>query len=305
MNKRETFLLILTAAFFMLLLSVLRMPGRKPETEILSLTKVFNSKVEVVLVGDIMLGRSVMTRTFSAGNFNYPFLKVAERLKEADIVFANLENPIVVNCPQVDSGMKFCTSPELVEGLRFANISVVTIANNHIGNYGLTGIAETKRFLIDYAIDYVGSGNLAVKEVKGIKFGFLGFDFTTVSPTDLDYRLVRQSEGLCDVLIVGVHWGQEYQTLPAESQKEIARKLVGAGADVISGHHPHVVGSREEVNGKPTYYSLGNFIFDQMWSEETKKGLAVKLTFRDGKLMAEEELPIYMSSLGQPEFVEK
>ena len=80
--------------------------------------------------------------------------------------------------------------------------------------------------------------------------------------------------------------------------------MVDSGVDVIVGHGPHWVQDVEYINNKPVYYSLGNFIFDQMWSEETKKGLAVKLIFEGDKLIKEERLPIYMSSWAQPEFIE-
>ena len=263
----------------------------------------FGKEVEVVLTGDIMLGRSVLTKTEKEGNWFYPFDKVAEFLTDADLVFSNLESPIVENCPGTDSGMVFCTNPELAEGLRLANIGVVTIANNHIGNYGQKGISDTERFLTEEGIDYTGRGNLVVKKIKGTKFGFLGFDFVNIKPADLDLKLIKESDLLVDVLIVGVHWGEEYKSVANDKQRMIAREMVDAGADVIVGHHPHWIQDEEYINDKPVYYSLGNFIFDQMWSEETRKGLVIKLTFKDGKLLKEEKLPVYISSPGQPEFV--
>ncbi len=276
--------------------------NNRPAKQPVIITSV-GEKVEIILTGDVMLGRSVLTRTEKEKDWTYPFNKVSEYLRNSDIVFSNLESPIVENCPRTDSGMVFCTSPELVEGLRFANIGVVTVANNHMGNYGQKGINDTKRYLTGAGIDYTGVGDLVVKEVKGTKFGFLGFDFVNAKPTDLDLKLIRQSDSLVDVLIVGVHWGEEYKDKANKKQREIAKDLVENGADVIAGHHPHWIQDEEYVNDKPVYYSLGNFIFDQMWSEETKKGLVIKLTFKDGKLIREEKLSVYISSLGQPEFV--
>ena len=88
-------------------------------------------------------------------------------------------------------------------------------------------------------------------------------------------------------------------------QRDWATFMVEAGADVIAGHHPHWVQEIEYIDEVPVYYSLGNFVFDQMWSEETKKGLVVKLTFEDGEIVNEELLPTYMSFHAQPEFVNK
>lgn len=315
MDKRESFLLILIASFFMLLMyiagfTVINKPAKQPAI-ITRVVETIGEEVEIILTGDVMLGRNVLTRTEKEKDWMYPFNKVSEYLKNADIVFSNLESPVVENCPRTDSGMVFCTSPELVEGLRFANIGVVTVANNHMGNYGQKGINDTKRYLTEAGIDYTGMGDLVVKEIKGTKFGFLGFDFVNAKPTDFDIKLVRQSDSLVDVLIVGVHWGEEYKDKANNKQREIAKSLVENGADVIVGHHPHWVQDTEKINqtstklrwARPVYYSLGNFVFDQSWSEETKKGLVIKLTFKDGELIKEEKLPIYISSLGQPEFV--
>jgi len=141
-----------------------------------------------------------------------------------------------------------------------------------------------------------------VKEIKGIKFGFLGFDFISKKPSDFDYEIVNKSNKNTNVLIVGVHWGEEYNKEANQFQKDTARKLVDAGADVVVGHHPHWAQDGEYISGKPVYYSLGNFVFDQMWSKETKKGLVMKLVFKGGELIKEEKLPINIFSLGQPEF---
>ena len=307
MGKRESFLLILIAAFFMLLLYVatfsLKKPAVHPDLIGVKALKNFNREVEVILTGDVMLGRSVLTKSERMKDWAYPFRKVTDRLQEADIVFINLESPFVDNCPRTDSGMKFCTDPKITEGLKDANIGVVNLANNHASNYGQVGIAKTKKVLTETGIDYVGDGNLAVKEIKGTRFGFLGFDFTTHTLTDSDRKLVADSDRLVDVLIVGAHWGGEYQISPTNDQKQMAKDLVEAGADVAVGHHPHWVQETEYIDGRPVYYSLGNFVFDQMWSEQTKKGLVIKLAFKDGKLIREEKLPVYIASLGQPEFV--
>lgn len=261
------------------------------------------SETTIILTGDIMLGRTVMTKSLGSNNPNYPFEKVSDELDEADIVFVNLENPIVSNCPRSSEDLIFCTAPIMVEGLVTAGIDIVSLANNHSRNYGESGLSETVRILDEKEILTTGLGELVVKEAKGIKYGFLGFDFISKTPKENDYELVTESAGEVGVLIVGVHWGAEYRNEPAEIQKQWAKELVQAGADVVVGHGPHWVQGMEYINEKPVYYSLGNFIFDQMWSEETKTGLVMKLTFRNGELINEEELPTYMSSWAQPEFI--
>lgn len=261
------------------------------------------SETIIMLTGDVMLGRTVMTKSLDSGNPSYPFEKVSDELSEADIVFINLENPIVSNCPRSSEGLIFCADPAMAEGLVTAGIDIVNLANNHSRNYGENGLSETIEILDEKEILTTGLGELVVKESKGIKYGFLGFDFISKTPKENDYELVAKSTDEVGVLIVSVHWGTEYRSEPAETQKQWAKKLVEAGADVVVGHGSHWVQGAEYINEKPVYYSLGNFVFDQMWSEETRKGLIMKLTFRDGNLIKEEELPTYMSSWAQPEFI--
>jgi len=261
------------------------------------------SETTIMLTGDVMLGRTVMTKSLDLSNPSYPFEKVSDELNEADIVFVNLENPMVSNCHRSYESLIFCADPAMVEGLVTAGIDIVNLANNHSRNYGESGLAETIEILDEKEILTTGLGELVVKESKGIKYGFLGFDFISKIPKENDYKLVAESVGKADVLVVSVHWGAEYRKEPAEIQKQWAKKLVEAGADVVVGHGPHWVQGMEYINEKPVYYSLGNFVFDQMWSEETRKSLVIKLTYRDGKLVKEEELSTYMSSWAQPEFI--
>lgn len=259
--------------------------------------------VEIILTGDVMLGRTVMTTSLDLGDPFYPFRKVEETLSKADIVFVNLENPVIEGCPRHEDGFKFCTTPGIANGLVYAGIDVVNLANNHTLNYGNDGLTETKAVLDSLNVKSVGLGNLVVFEKEGTSFGFLGFDYVLSGATQANLKLIRDADREVDTLIVAVHWGQEYQSVANTFQRENARKLIDAGADVVVGHHPHWVQDYEYIDGKPVYYSLGNFVFDQMWSEETKKGMAVRLTFKGQSLQAEEFLPIYMREWAQPEFL--
>ena len=298
MVKTESFLLIVIAAFLIILVYVTGHITQFGPTEIF-----VNKTSRITLVGDIMLGRSVMTKSLKVNDPQYPFLKVASELKKADLVFGNLESPLVEGCPKTDSGVIFCADPALVNGLSYANIGVVSLANNHLANYGAKGIADTKRILTNAKIDYTGVGNLIVKQIRGTKFGFLGFNFVDKEPSSLELKSITDSKKLVDVLIISVHWGKEYQAEADATQKTIAKKLIENGADIVVGHHPHWVQGEETINGKRVYYSLGNFVFDQMWSEKTKQGLAVELTFEGKNLTKEEKLPVKITSIGQPEFV--
>ena len=298
-----------------------------------SLTPTPVKSVKLLLTGDIMLGRTVNSRSLDMGDTKYPFEKVADKLREADVVFANLESPIVHGCPRIESGFSFCADIKMTEGLTFSGIDIVTLANNHNLNFGKNGLNDTEEILTEKGIKQVGLGSFEIIEKEGIKFGFLGFDFVSDTLIPADLELIRDADNKVDFLIVGVHWGNEYKALANNWQKTWAKEIVKAGADIVVGHHPHWVQDMEcfenvkktrgadtdplqewtrfaplesgcPLGSKSVYYSLGNFVFDQMWSEETKKGLAIELTFENGKLVKEERLPVYMKNWAQPEWVE-
>lgn len=250
-----------------------------------------------------MLGRSVMGKSLMLKNPNYPFLNVSDLLRGADIVFSNLENPIIDNCPYTNSGLKFCTDPSMVGGLKFAGIDIVNLANNHILNYGKVGLEKTKKYLDAGGIKWVGDGNLVIIEKNRTKFGFLGFDFLDYKLQQKDLDLVRNSKKQVDILIIGVHWGEEYKSKANSNQRLLARLLSDAGADYIVGHHPHWVQDMEIISKTKVYYSLGNFVFDQMWSEETKKGISVNVIFKGKKPEKETFLKSYMDKFAQPKWV--
>jgi len=262
-------------------------------------------KIEIIAVGDVMLGRTVMTTSLDKGDILYPFRKVKDVLNSADLVFINLENPIVENCPRTHEGFKFCTTPEIAQGLKSAGIDVANLANNHALNYGEKVLISTSHILKDMGISAVGLEGLVIKEIDGVKFGFLGFDFVSKDPKEEDFDLVEESKKKVDTLFIGVHWGIEYANKPSLLQRKWAKQFVDAGADIVIGHHSHWVQDMEYVDGKPVFYSLGNFIFDQMWSEETRRGLVVKLVFKEKDLINVIKLPIYMENWAQPEFVDR
>lgn len=265
-------------------------------------------EVKLFLAGDVMLGRTVRAKAYELSDFSYPFKKVADVMQSSDITFVNLENPIIENCPSHETGYVFCATPDMLDGLTFAGVDVVNLANNHTLNYGRSGLEDTLKYLFEKNILTTGVGKLVVLERSGVTFGFLGFDKSEQNNPKLtqdEIGLIIASDSEVDVLVVSMHWGVEYQNKALPGVRSLAKEIVSHGADVIVGHHPHWVQDWEFIDDKPVFYSLGNFIFDQMWSEETKKGLAVDLTYdKEGTLIEYQLLPTYMSSWSQPEFVE-
>lgn len=303
--------LILIGAIFLIFILNRQTPNNNAGFDYRGLIASFNDKsgqikpiknTKIIFGGDVMLGRSVEITSRQNENFNYPFLGVVNYLNSADIVLVNLENPIVENCPARDSGLTFCANPEMLEGLNYSGINVVNLANNHINNYGESGIVSTRKFLAINNIGHTGLGELYVTLVNGVRFGFLGFNRAESfrSLTDTELKLVSESRKNVDVLIVAMHWGNEYYDKANAYQRETARILVENGADVIVGHHPHWVQDWEKINDTPVYYSLGNFVFDQMWSEKTRQGMLVELTFQGDEIIEQKFVDTYIDQLGQP-----
>lgn len=263
-----------------------------------------SENTRVVVGGDVMLGRSVMAVSLDREDTSHPFREIAAVLNRSDISFVNLENAVVENCPKVyRNTLKFCALPSMLDGLTLAGIDVVTLANNHSRNYGEEGLEETKMHLESQGIKYTDR-SLAVFEKNSVTFGFLGFDFTVTEPTQEDFDLVRESDKLVDVLILGLHWGVEYTPDPRETQREWARRFVESGADVIAGHHPHWVQSSEVIDGVPVYYSLGNLVFDQMEDRRTKTGMLVEFVFnKKGEIISTNEINTYMQEWAQPKII--
>lgn len=306
MGRLQVFILIMASVFLALFLYV-HSPknmflGANPISEFAS--NFSDREVKILAVGDVMLGRSVMTRSLKMNSPTYPFTKVAERLKKPDLTIGNLENPIIDKCPFSDSGFKFCADPKMLEGLTYSGVDIVSIANNHTLNYGKEGFEQTKKYLEKAGIDYVGDGNLIVRNLDGAKYGFVGFNFIDKKISESELNFIQDSKSKVDFLIAIVHWGVEYKGIAGSEQRVVAKQLVDAGTDLILGAHPHWIQNIEHINGKPIYYSLGNFVFDQMWSEKTKTGMVAEFSFLNGKLISESQSRVYMSSFAQPEFVE-
>lgn len=265
--------------------------------------------ITLIVVGDVMLGRSVNAKMRSLNDFAYPFAKTASLLASADLTFINLESPFFNNCPTTNEGMKFCADPRAIEGLTLAGVDIANLANNHINNYGQEGVNFTKKLLQKNEIDPLGpKNNLVIKTVKGTKLGFLGFDLTSGYQEEKIFEIVKKANSQVDFLIVSFHWGIEYAPEPSQKQKELAYQTVEAGADLILGHHPHVIQKTEDHQGVKIVYSLGNFIFDQPWSEATKKGLIGIFTFENfenKKLIEGNFKEVYIQDFCQPELIKE
>jgi poly-gamma-glutamate synthesis protein (capsule biosynthesis protein) len=265
--------------------------------------------VTIGLVGDLGLGRYITSVARQKKDFSWSFSGVSSILQQNDFNLANLESPIISDCPEGKTGtFTFCGDPQFLPQLK-QNKFILNLANNHMFNYGQDGFSQTKKILSDQNIGYVYSHNsdseFYQREFNGIKFGVLGFDL--VSNPNYDHQkilnLISKYNSQVDWLIVSIHWGNEYLPVAEDWRVKLAHQMVDAGADIIHGHHPHVLQNTENYQNKPIFYSLGNFIFDQNWSTETSTSEIVNLKLTKSKIINQQTIPLKIKYNSRPEVV--
>ncbi|MEX0682707.1 MAG: CapA family protein [Dehalococcoidia bacterium] len=245
-------------------------------------------------------------------NFLYTVDKTSQVVADADLTVINLEAPLVSYCPITTEGFTFCGRPGFTAALLAAGVDVVTMENNHIGNYGQEGIDETHDHLNAAGLKWADRVTPAIVEVRGLTFGFIAFN-GVIETIDRE-AMVAQIEALrpqVDVLAVAYHWGAEYVSLPTvapgvaeDDPVEIGHLAIDSGADLVIGNHPHWVQAVEIYKGKYITYAHGNYIFDQMWSYETRVGVIGKYTFYDDTLIGVEYTPTLIENYAQPRLME-
>ncbi len=264
--------------------------------------------VAVIAVGDVMLGRGL-------ADLSNPFAAVRPWLRAADLTLGNLECVIAEDTESSPPGALYAP-PVVTVQLRNAGFDLLSLANNHALDLGPQGLAETVARLEGAGIAPVGLDPAPlIRQVGHVRLAFLAFNAvppffeTDVSPDreSLRWDPARAAEAVdmaraqADALIVSIHWGYEYETQVDPAQREAARILSEAGADLVLGHHPHVVQGTDLVSGHFVAYSLGNFVFDQQQGE-TGRGLALRAFFDERGLRAVQALPVWAGP--RPELME-
>jgi len=228
-------------------------------------------------------------------------------ISSADLALANMEESAPNRFTFHRHGTVFTGDPALIAGIARSGIDVASVASTHIGDGGPIGILQTIANLKKNGIVPFGAGpNLAAARQPaifnegGVKVAILGYDgissryygatATTTGDAPLNGNYVKADVAAAraagaQVVIVFPHWGIEYTFGPSPLQKRLGHLMIDAGADMVIGNHPHWVQSVEIYRGKPIWYSLGNFTFDQSWSEPTLEGVSLELTFRGSTLV--------------------
>lgn len=254
----------------------------------------------LLFVGDIMLDRGVQYKVerVGGGDFRFPFLKVANVTRAADVLFGNLEGPLSDRGREVGNLYSFRMPPEGLVGLTYAGFDVLSLANNHIGDWGRAALEDTALRLKSGGIAPVGvrgeggaGGQPVVIKVGTAKIAFLAFsDFEDqYKRSDVASLIafarerevsaaIEEARTVADLIVVSFHWGDEYLKDPTARQLSLAHLAIDAGADLVVGSHPHVLQPLEEYHGGYIAYSLGNFVFDQNFSLDTTTGGVLAVT---------------------------
>jgi poly-gamma-glutamate capsule biosynthesis protein CapA/YwtB (metallophosphatase superfamily) len=267
--------------------------------------------LSVLAVGDIMLGERTRTAIREEGA-DYPFAGVVPLLRRSEIVFGNQEGPFAGEAAKTDRNFSYRVNPKLATALTRANVNVVTLANNHLTDCGRAGVLETLAALASAGVAAVGAADNersahrpVIRQAGRWRVGLLGYYWNrrTAATSDLPGSAMDTPEDLradigalrrhVDRVVVAFHWGIPYEREPLPKDREKARRAVDCGADVVVGHHPHVIQPMEVYRGCPIFYSVGNFTFGS--GNSLAEGLMVG--FRFGEEETEVQVyPIYVKN---------
>ena len=309
----------------------LREPARYPlET---SATERPGEVTTLSIVGDVMLGRRVAQ---ASGDDPIRTLRpTAKRLSVAEITVGNLESTLSDDGSPTQGGDSFHADPEVIDGLELAGFDLVSLANNHLGDYGQRALRQTLAELRDADLPYVGAGrdlDEARKPVvitrDGVRIGFLGTESIGETPAatadrggtnrlnmpprtgPLNERQLDRITGdiadlskEVDVVVMIPHWGTQYTHVAEASQRRAARAFADAGADLVIGGHPHWVQGWETRGDAVVVHSLGNFVFDMDFQTKTMEGIFVEVVLWGDQVKAVEPVPYALDSRFVPRVV--
>jgi poly-gamma-glutamate synthesis protein (capsule biosynthesis protein) len=273
-------------------------------------TATSTSPSTVLFVGDMMFDRFIRTKAEKLG-YDEILADVAPLLQTYSLVVGNLEGPVTTfqstsrgTTAGMPGNMRFTFDRASVQALKKVGVGAVTIGNNHIRDFGIEGLVQTRIFLGEAGIQYVGDPDdpaaALVLPIPNVTVSLISYNQFLGQTVTSVVESVRRADAASDIVIVYAHWGDEYADEPSPAQQKAAYQFVDAGADLVIGAHPHVVQEWELYKSRRIYYSLGNFVFDQYFSPETKEGRMLSLSIHpDTKEMVFTEISVYMLPNGK------
>ena len=243
--------------------------------------------VSIAVTGDVMFARN-MPNVLSLDSS--PFSGVSDVVSNVDLLITNFENAATTSGDALKGDVPLKCDPSYVPLLKANNNTVASLANNHAYDYGETGMKDTISYLKEAGITPMGAGETeeeahqaVTQDINGRKITILNYmdsnnfaeysydvmpyangshpGYSAYDSADAQKQIAENNDS--DLIIAYLHFGNEYSNSPNEDQIRIAHELIDYGADVVIASHPHVTQGIEMYDGKPIFYSLGNFIFDQ------------------------------------------
>lgn len=284
-----------------------------------------DKRIHLVFTGDVSFGDCLFCQGMGIRSLarKYPkehfFAGVSKHIREADLAFCNLETVLSRSGEDERSlaTVDMRGDPEAIGVLKAAGFSVVNFANNHAAQHGPVPFRETVDLLAKHELQVVGlKGEKewhcapVVLERRGKKIGLLGYSFvhdrlfataTPYAEGDMEKILgdIRRLRDSVDLLVASVHWGLEFLDYPSARTAGWGRAMVDAGADAVIGHHPHVLQGVEVYRDKIIAYSLGNFLFDMLWSEEYRETMMLELWWTPGEGVEWDMVPARIGNDGR------
>ncbi len=261
----------------------------------LSEAQVIAESIKMTFFGDLMLDRNV-GQIIKQKGLDYIFEKIkdADLFKNKNIISCNLEGAVTNSGAHypLNNAYDFAFSPEIIGQLKNYGFNFFNLANNHFSDQGQRGIDETRQNLDSLGFNYfgcpdgqIGECSYKIIELRNGEIGLVGFSAVYAKLDQEQMKeVIMDLRNKADFIIVNMHWGNEYQHKFNQYQQELAHALIDSGANLVIGHHPHVVQGLEIYQGKPIFYSLGNFIFDQYFSADTQQGLALDASLNSDKM---------------------
>lgn len=261
--------------------------------------------VTISAAGDCTLGvdsrfNSTFNEYYNQKGSNYFLKKVKKVFAKDDLTIVNFEGTLTNSYARANKQYTFKGPAKHVKILKKGSVEVVTLANNHTSDYGSQGLIDTKNTLKNNKIKYCYNSTIAYKKVKGVKVAFIGFSqLAGVSESQVDSAIKEAKKKKAKIIIMNIHWGEERVYYPTGRQTYLGRYAIRAGADLVLGHHPHVLQGVEKYKGRYIVYSLGNFCFGGNVNPQDKDTMIFQQTFyiKNGKLLKKNDAKIIPCSL--------
>lgn len=240
------------------------------------------------------------------GDFNYFFENVKSVFEEDDLTIVNFEGTLTDSTTREDKQFAFKADKSYAEILTDGFVEAANLANNHSKDYGEQSYSDTMDALDEAGITNFGYDRVAIKKVKGIKVGLVG-TYVLADGLGVKDSMEKNIQDLKDegaqVIIASFHWGEEKAEYPNDVQVELAHAAIDAGADLVLGHHPHVLQGIEQYKGKNIVYSLGNFCFGGNMYPSDMDTMIFQQTFtlKGGKLQEDNVTNIIPCSISSVE----